>query len=934
MRFFVSTCGLILIGCLAASAQPAFSNGQAARAVIGQRHFTAQEVASDTTASNALLGGAGSVALAGNVLIVADANRVAATPNNNRVLIFRNIDRMLPAKDAELPISTARCQVCVQGATNVLGQSNFTEQSLALSSTGMRQPTAVATDGTVLAVADTDNNRVLIWNNLPTANGQAADVVIGQQNFTTTRNPRVVDASSLRGPQGVWIQNGRLYIADTGNDRVLLYNSIPRANNAAADLVLGQANLTTGPRIDVERPRDVATASNMFAPVSVTSDGVRLFVADLGQHRVMVWNRIPTANNAAADFMVGQPELNTSEVNNASRLCTSNGTDSAGAATFPVRCLATLDSPRFALSDGTRLFVSDGGNDRVLIWNAVPTRNGQPADVVLGQFNGELNNTSDGAFSEFVTRVSAADVMRAPAGLAWNGRDLYVADPFNRRVLVFSPAEKKVADTGVRNAASPEVRAVGRVSLSGDIRENDVVTITISTNDTDSREYKHTVVRNDSLPVIIQSLARSINGAREGRGDASLIAVPVVLESVNGNVYDLLLSAREAGEPGNAVRYNASTNEGAGVRTAAPLGNLAGGQNSGLVAAGMIVNIIGDNLADAAASAPANATALPRELGGVQVYFDGIRAPLFAVSPGQITAQVPWEVADSVSINTIVRTMRRDGSISVSSPVAAPIIRQNPGIFADEGQDPRPGIVMHYSSAATATVSIDGSAAVNNVATVIINGREYSYTVLANDTTVNIRDGLINAINAGGGDPELFAFPSGWYTRIRLRAKVNGDAGNGIPVATRVSDGAQVIVTALNAQTCCANTAGARVTTDNPALPGSTVVIMATGLGSIRESNNPAGIIEVPVTGEAYRGPELNEPAEFVASLAGGRTAQVLYAGLKPGMIGIYEVHLELNSDLPTDPVTQLTISQSFQTSNIITFPVRNPRSNDPIITP
>ena len=43
---------------------------------------------------------------------------------------------------------------------------------------------------------------------------------------------------------------------------------------------------------------------------------------------------------------------------------------------------------------------------------------------------------------------------------------------------------------------------------------------------------------------------------------------------------------------------------------------------------------------------------------------------------------------------------------------------------------------------------------------------------------------------------------------------------------------------------------------------------------------------------------------EFVSSLAGGKTANVLLAGLKPGAIGIYEVHLELNSDLPTNPPT------------------------------
>ena len=105
--------------------------------------------------------------------------------------------------------------------------------------TGMRQPTALASDGTHLAVADTLNNRVLIWNTIPAAINQPPDVVLGQTNFTSNSFPTTPTASSLRGPQGVWIQNGMLFVADTMNDRVLIYNSIPTANGAAANLVLG-----------------------------------------------------------------------------------------------------------------------------------------------------------------------------------------------------------------------------------------------------------------------------------------------------------------------------------------------------------------------------------------------------------------------------------------------------------------------------------------------------------------------------------------------------------------------------------------------------------------------------------------------------------------------------------------------------------------------
>ncbi len=88
---------------------------------------------------------------------------------------------------------------------------------------------------------------------------------------------------------------------------MLIWNTIPTANNQAADLVLGEPNFTTAPAATVsDLP---ATASNLFSPVAVTSDGKRLFVTDLGHNRVLIWNSIPTQNGQAADVVVGQPDM-------------------------------------------------------------------------------------------------------------------------------------------------------------------------------------------------------------------------------------------------------------------------------------------------------------------------------------------------------------------------------------------------------------------------------------------------------------------------------------------------------------------------------------------------------------------------------------------------------------------------------------------------
>jgi hypothetical protein len=309
-------------------------------------------------------------------------------------------------------------------------------------------------------------------------------------------------------------------------------------------------------------------------------------------------------------------------------------------------------------------------------------------------------------------------------------------------------------------------------------------------------------------------------------------------------------------------------------------------------------------------------------LGGVQVYFDGIRAPLLSVGPSEIRAQVPWEVNDSNSITAWARIQRPNGVTINTAAVAVPVIAQNPGILADEeAADPRPGRVLHFSSQATGTVSVDGTANANDVATIIIEDREYTYTVQQDDTLEKIQQALIDLIN-GNPEEKVEAFRSGLFTRIRLRAKVQGPEGNGIPISTRVNDGAQVILTATNSELCCANIAGARVTEQNPALPGETIVVLATGLGIVTPEDAKGSL----ATGFRYKGPALNTPLEFVSSLAGGKTANVLYSGIAQGLIGVYEVHLELNSDLPSNPRTQITIAQDIYVSNIVTFPVRNAR--------
>jgi phage tail sheath gpL-like len=923
----------VILLCAAAGSAADFTNGQAARLVIGQSTFTSQ----DANSSDTIIGAASGLAYAGDTLFVADSNRVGASPSNHRVLLFQNLSGMLPTPTAQIDY-TRKCPVCLGQATVVLGQPDFTTttENVTATPSTLRLPTAVASDGVHLVVADTNHNRVLIWNRIPTSNDQPADVVVGQQDFKSALTPgNLPNAKAMRGPQGVWIQNGKLYVCDTQYNRVLIWNSIPTTNGAAADVVLGQANMTTFVQPDLTQQKNDVTAKALLNPVSVSSDGTRLFVTDLGYNRVLIWNTIPTSNGQPADVAVGQPDLVSSIANYGYKtdpndttnkqtpvLCTeSNGTDSNSNPTYPSVCKATLSFPRFALAAGNRLFIADGGNDRVLVFNNIPTQSGATADYVLGQIGGSVNQASD-----------AADSLRTPQSLAWDGTNLYVSDSYNRRITVYSIGEVAVPYTGVRNAASLDIVARGTLTVSGNIQEGDVIKVNIGgTTTTDSsgtstttggNDYSYTVKKDDTIANIIQQIASLINAANSGTGDPNVYATPDVATS------QVLLTSRVPGTDGNSVTYSvkltaASSATTVQISVTAGGSTLSGGGDAAKVAPGSLAAIQasdGSQVAFQTASADPNNGSLPTTLGDTQVYFNGIRAPLMMVSPSKVVAQIPWEVADTTSINAYVRSARADGSVQVTSAVAATIVPANPGIFAIPDTQPSVGVVYHASSTATGIISVDGSVHAGDVATITIEDRTYNYTVQSGDSLDNIRDALVSLINSG--DPKVIAKASGVFDRILLQARVQGPEGNNIPYSASASSGASVIMTPIGNQLCCANVADTLVTADNPAVPGEMIYVLATGVGLpvLTDTNQPFITTGLPYPDSAPP----TAPSVAMNAIAGGKTADVISATLLPNSVGTYKVLLHLNPDLPTDPYSQLTIAQDVYVSNIVTLPIVN----------
>ena len=99
-------------------------------------------------------------------------------------------------------------------------------------------PGAVATNGQYLVLADTTNNRVVIWSSLPTVRDQIPDVVLGQKDLLSSDGR--VGINGFMSPIAVQIVGDRLFVADYSGHRVLLWEKIPKENGAPADHVIGQ----------------------------------------------------------------------------------------------------------------------------------------------------------------------------------------------------------------------------------------------------------------------------------------------------------------------------------------------------------------------------------------------------------------------------------------------------------------------------------------------------------------------------------------------------------------------------------------------------------------------------------------------------------------------------------------------------------------------
>jgi signal transduction histidine kinase/DNA-binding beta-propeller fold protein YncE len=386
------------------------TNGMAASHVLGEANFTT----STGGATQALMKNATGLAYdaTDQYLFVSDSaiNQIPSY-GNNRILVYSISGGIADGMNASY----------------VLGQTNFTNNTNALTASGLNSPGGLdyVASTKQLFVADTSNSRILDFNlTSGIVDGMNASNVIGEPNFTTNNSFPIpaITRSSLSQPQGVSydLSTKLLYVTDGTNTRVMVFDlSSGITNGMNASNELGQTDFNGNPTYTSGTFNDYGHFLNQFVsyPFGTAIDPAhhRLFVSDSGNNRVLVYGLDANDNltNHVAVNVLGEPDFTTTTSQTAQQ--------------------NTIVCPGNVAYDGGRnyLFAIDTCSHRILVYDlSSGITNFMNATYVIGQTSFTANGSG----------LSQSSFGNLNGGLVYDPttKYLYVDDATNNRVMVFN----------------------------------------------------------------------------------------------------------------------------------------------------------------------------------------------------------------------------------------------------------------------------------------------------------------------------------------------------------------------------------------------------------------------------------------------------------------------------------------------------------------
>jgi uncharacterized protein (TIGR03437 family) len=536
----------------------------------------------------------------------------------------------------------------------------------------LTQPTSVAVDSTGnVYVADTGNDRI---RRIGTDGIITTIAGTGTSGFTGDGGPAI--AAELNEPESVAVDRlGNVYIADTGNDRI--------REVSAAGVITTVAG--SDPAAGNNGP---AVSARLFEPSGVARDAAgNLYIADSLNNEVRKVTPqgviVDVAGNGTAGYagdggLATRAELNdpnglaldaadnlyiADTANNVIREVTPYGTISTIAGTGAMgnsgdggpATSATLFNPNAVAFDRAgNMYIADSANHRVRVVDASGN---------IRNFAGDPSGLPGPAVDNV---PPTATHFNYPRSLAIDAQGtIYIADYFNNRIRKIVPGTNVIttfAGTGTGGfsgdgglAASAELNLPAAVALdaSGNVYVADLL---------------NNRIRQISANGVIRTIA---GGDFEGFGGDGGAATDAILDTPR----DLTVT------PQGAVYFTDQYNNRVrelmpGTITLRTVVNAAS-LIAGAVAPGEAVTITGVTLGPTAGLAGSSTGGLiGTTLGGTEVLFDGIPAPLLYASNTQINAIVPYQVAGEATTNIQVKY----GGL-VSAQFTLPVQAAAPGIF-------------------------------------------------------------------------------------------------------------------------------------------------------------------------------------------------------------------------------------------------------------